>query len=64
MQAENTNIEYIPTDKFDFAALIDVNMIPNEQSVFDPSETSTSFYVILEEQPDGRYLIDTFATGL
>ena len=47
-----------------WSAMVDVNMTPHEQSVFDPSQTETSFYVILERQSDGRYLIDEFATGL
>ena len=40
-----------------------VKMIPAENSVFDPNQTETSFYMILKQQ-DGRYLIDEFATGL
>lgn len=40
-----------------------VKMIPAENSVFDPDQTETSFYMILKQQ-DGRYLIDEFATGL
>ena len=40
-----------------------VKMIPAENSVFDSSQTETSFYMILKQQ-DGRYLIDEFATGL
>ena len=51
-------------DKYDFAALVTVNMTPHERSVFDKSQTETSFYLILEKQPDGSYLIDEFATGL
>lgn len=47
-----------------WSAMVDVNMTPHEQSVFDPRDTSTSFYVILQRQSDGRYLIDEFATGL
>lgn len=47
-----------------FNVFVSVNMTPSEESVFDPSETSTSFYVILQRQTDGRYLIDEFATGL
>lgn len=46
-----------------FNIFVSVNMTPSEKSVFDPSETSTSFYVILQRQTDGRYLIDEFATG-
>lgn len=40
-----------------------VKMIPAENSVFDPNQTETSFYMILKQQ-NGRYLIDEFATGL
>ena len=40
-----------------------VKMIPDENSVFDPNQTETSFYLILKQQ-NGRYLIDEFATGL
>lgn len=40
-----------------------VKMIPDENSVFDPNQTETSFYMILKQQ-NGRYLIDEFATGL
>lgn len=47
-----------------FNVFVTVDMTPHETSVFDPKETSTSFYVLLERQPDGRYLIDEFATGL
>lgn len=63
-QAELTNSETVDTDEFDYAAMVDVNMTPSEISVFDPSQISTSFYVILEKQPDGKYLIDKFATGI
>lgn len=52
------------TNSNDVNALVTVNMTPHENSVFDPSQTSTSFYVCLLRQPDGRYLIDEFATGL
>ena len=48
----------------DFNVFVTVYMTPHENSVFDPSQTSTSFYVILQRQPDGRYLIDQFVTGL
>ncbi len=47
-----------------FNAFVTVDMTPHELSVFDPGQTSTSFYVILERQSDGRYLINNFATGL
>lgn len=40
-----------------------VKMIPDENSVFEPNQTETSFYLILKQQ-NGRYLIDEFATGL
>lgn len=55
--------EYVKSSN-DFNVFVTVNMTPHENSVFDPSQTSTSFYVILERQSDGRYLIDEFATGL
>lgn len=44
--------------------LADVYMTPHEGSVFLPDQTETSFYLILEKQNDGRYLIDEFATGV
>lgn len=47
----------------EWAALVNVTMMPTENSVFDPNQTETSFYMILKQQ-DGRYLIDEFATGL
>ena len=56
-------LEYAKSSN-DFNVFVTVNMTPHEQSVFDPSQTTTSFYVILQRQPDGRYLIDEFATGL
>lgn len=40
-----------------------VKMIPAENSVFDPNQTETSFYLILKQQ-NGKYFIDEFATGL
>lgn len=63
---QNMNIDPLEYAKSsnDFNVFVTVNMTPHEQSVFDPSQTSTSFYVILQRQPDGRYLIDEFATGL
>lgn len=45
-------------------AFVSVDMTPSETSVFDPTAASTSFYVILQKQSDGGYLIDGFATGL
>ena len=66
--AELTDISIDPLEyaksSNDFNVFVTVNMTPHENSVFDKSQTSTSFYVILERQPDGRYLIDEFATGL
>ena len=47
----------------EWAALVNVTITPAENSVFDPNQTETSFYMILKQQ-DGRYLIDEFATGL
>ena len=47
----------------EWVALVNVKMTPDENSVFDPNQTETSFYMILKQQ-DGRYLIDEFATGL
>lgn len=48
----------------DFNIFVTVDMIPHENSIFDISRTQTSFYVILQRQTDGGYLIDEFATGL
>lgn len=48
----------------DFNAYVEVYMTPSEASVFDPSDTYTSFYLVLKPQADGKYLIDEFATGL
>ena len=47
----------------EWAALVNVTMTPDENSVFEPNQTETSFYLILK-QHNGRYLIDEFATGL
>lgn len=63
MRIVNTD-DTVNPDQYDFAALVTVNMTPHEKSVFDPSQTETGFYLILQKQPDGRYLIDEFATGL
>ena len=46
----------------EWAAQVKVQMTPDENSVFDSSQTETSFYMILKQQ-NGRYLIDEFATG-
>lgn len=67
-RAELTNMdidwhEYLKSSN-DFNVFVTVNMTPHEISVFDEGETSASFYVILQRQPNGRFLIDKFATGL
>ncbi len=46
----------------EWAALVNVTMTPAENSVFDPNQSETSFYLILKQQ-NGRYLIDEFAAG-
>ncbi len=56
-------LEYAKSSN-DFNALVTVHMPPHPNSVFDPKQTSTSFYVCLLRQPDGKYLINEFATGL
>lgn len=56
-------LEYAKSSN-DFNVFVTVSMTPHEQSVFDQNQTSTSFYVCLVRQPDGRYFIDSFATGL
>lgn len=61
-----TNIaptEYLKSSN-NFNVFVSVTMTPSETSVFDPKQLSTSFYVILQKQRDGRYLIDSFATGI
>ena len=60
----NGIVEETDAEKFDFVKLVSVDMTPHEGSVFPPDTTTTTFYVILEKQPDGRYLIDEFATGI
>ena len=47
----------------EWVAQVKVQITPDENSVFDSSQTETSFYMILKQQ-DGIYLIDEFATGL
>lgn len=47
----------------EWAALVNVTMMPDANSVYEPNQTATSFYLILKQQ-NGRYLIDEFATGL
>ena len=48
----------------DFNILVTVNMTPARNSVYDPAQTTATFYVCLLRQPDGRYLINEFATGV
>lgn len=48
-------------------AFIEVSLYKIEfdgNSVFSEGRNPTSFYLILQRQDDGRYLIDEFATGL
>lgn len=45
-------------------ALIEVNMLPSENSVYDSTQTTATFYMVLEKQDDGRYLINEFSTGV
>ena len=52
-------LEYTKSSN-DFNIFVNVNMTQHENSVYEPSQTSTSFYVFLLRQPDGRYLIDEF----
>lgn len=47
----------------EWAALVNVAMTPDENSVYEPNQTEASFYMVLKQQ-NGRYLIDEFATGL
>ena len=58
-----SNLEERGFTNGEWAALVNVTMMPDENSVFDPNQTETSFYMILKQQ-NGRYLIDEFATGL
>lgn len=61
-----TNIaptEYLKSSN-EFNVFVSVTMTPSKTSVFDSKQTSTSFYVILQRQNDGKYLIDSFATGI
>lgn len=48
----------------DFVINVTVDMVLHPGSVYAPDQTRASFYLILLRQPDGRYLIDEFATGL
>ncbi len=67
-QAGLNNISFEPNERLQaenkIAVLVDVYMTPHKNSVFLPDQTETSFYLILEKQNDGSYLIDEFATGL
>ncbi len=58
-----TPTEYAKSSN-NFNVFVSVNMIPGEISVFDPNTTQTSFYVMLQRQNDGSYLIDGFSTGI
>ncbi len=62
-QVEIDPFEYTKSSN-DFNIMVDVRMEPAELSVFAPDQTQTSFYVCLVRQPDDRYLIDRFVTGL
>ena len=67
-QAELTNMEIEPSEyaksSNDFVMSVSVSMTPYEHSVYREGQTETAFYVILQRQQSGRYLIDEFATGL
>lgn len=67
-RASLTDMEVVPTkyekSSNDFSVFVSVNMTPGKTSVFDPSSTQTSFYLILKRTENGRYLIDEFATGM
>lgn len=56
-------LEYVKSSN-DMVVSVTVEMVPHERSVYAPGQTQASFYMILLRQPDGRYLIDEFATGL
>ena len=56
-------LEYAKSSN-DMVASVTVEMVPHERSVYAPGQTQASFYMVLLRQPDGRYLIDEFATGL
>lgn len=69
-KASLQNIENVPEDLAAYyltegklPILVNVTMVPDENSVFEPNQTETSFYLILKQQ-NGGYLIDEFATGL
>lgn len=67
-QAELTNMEIEPSEyaksSNDFVMSVSVSMTPYERSVYREGQTETAFYLILQRQPGGGYLIDEFATGL
>lgn len=48
----------------DFNVRVTVDMKPAPTSVYSPEQTEATFYVCLLRQPDGRYLIDKFATSV
>lgn len=47
-----------------FNIRVTVDMKPAQNSVYSPDQTEATFYVCLLRRPDGRYLIDEFATGV
>lgn len=53
-----------PETSDDIHARVTVKMIPSEKSVFDPKEPSASFYMVLKVQQDGKYLINSFESGI
>lgn len=53
-----------PETSDDIHARVTVKMIPSEKSVFDPKEPSVSFYMVLKVQQDGKYLINSFESGI
>lgn len=55
--------EYLKSSN-DFNVMVNVEIKPAEISVFDETQSETTFFVRLIRQPDGRYLIDGFATGI
>lgn len=67
-QAKLENMEIEPQEyaksSNDFVVSVSVSMTPYEHSVYREGQTENAFCVILQRQPDGRYLIDEFATGL
>lgn len=47
----------------DFNIFVDADIVPSEVSVFDGGG-EVSFYVCLVRQEDGRYMIDSFSSGV